>query len=565
MPSIKCGSFALNTVTGNQAVTGVGFAPKVVKFMVTARTADGTGNHLQFSYGMMTSSLKRCCSVFSKTAVATTVCRRNASTSQCIELIDDTGTIVSAQPVSMDSDGFTININTTPGTAYLVEYEAIGGSDLSVDLSTITLGTVTGSISKTGLGFQPDCIEAFACGSTSTSVTNGLTFSLGFYDGTNQACSGIGQKDAVGTTVANKTLVADKVIRCPYDDAEYQAVSATSMNSDGYTLNRVTVQATSTDIYVLAMKATAAGSFAVGTDIWKTSTGTKATTVAGMLVLGVALAGVHNNGSTIESAAIQLCLGLASGAGADVCADMTDRDNVATSRSRTAIHTGKVAQVRLASADTVLVEADLSAFASGSFTLDYTTVDTGQKFLFRAIGAANQTLTSGTATSQSSAVAPTVTPGASSQAPPAVSSQSSAVAPTRTATVTLVPGAASCASSTAAPTLTPGAATLAASAISSQSSAIAPTLIPGRATLVVPAASSATSAVAPTVTAVVSLVVGAATATCSVIAPTIRGVAIAIMSMILYIRRQWDGTASVTREAKTRHYITTEADFDVER
>ncbi len=54
-------NFAINTSTGNQSITGVGFEPKIVIFYGTHLTADGVVVHNAFACGAGISSTSRFC------------------------------------------------------------------------------------------------------------------------------------------------------------------------------------------------------------------------------------------------------------------------------------------------------------------------------------------------------------------------------------------------------------------------------------------------------------------------------------------------------------------------
>lgn len=109
--------------TGNKSVTGLGFKPRLVEFSLmpiegsnTAIVLGGGGmspsKQYAYSYSIGTESASR----FS-----------NSSTSLCIGRISTAGTSfsMSAEYVSMDDDGFTINVITaSTGAISGVEYKA---------------------------------------------------------------------------------------------------------------------------------------------------------------------------------------------------------------------------------------------------------------------------------------------------------------------------------------------------------------------------------------------------------------------------------------------------------
>ena len=112
------GVFALNTATGNQSVTGVGFQPDVVIFLPTNLTADGVGSDAYLNIGAaVSSSARKTFSSTSEDGQATTDTSRE-SYDLCISQ-NNPGSSSSdylADFVSLDADGFTINITDAPGS-----------------------------------------------------------------------------------------------------------------------------------------------------------------------------------------------------------------------------------------------------------------------------------------------------------------------------------------------------------------------------------------------------------------------------------------------------------------
>lgn len=113
-PDKRSGGFAIGTVstgvlgsTGNSAITGLGFQPKLVRFtsLMPAGTVSG-----QLSVGAMTASAQFLAAVGDSSATSS----RNSRTDACIGYLGaglSTWNLV-ASYVSMDSDGFTINVST---------------------------------------------------------------------------------------------------------------------------------------------------------------------------------------------------------------------------------------------------------------------------------------------------------------------------------------------------------------------------------------------------------------------------------------------------------------------
>ena len=110
-------SAAVLGTTGDKAITGVGFEPKLVRFTVLP-TASTTA--ILVGQGAMTAS-----SQYYYAGINSGTFGRNSSTSACIAWISGGSSTPSflASYVSMDADGFTINVSTA-NSAFSVAYEA---------------------------------------------------------------------------------------------------------------------------------------------------------------------------------------------------------------------------------------------------------------------------------------------------------------------------------------------------------------------------------------------------------------------------------------------------------
>lgn len=125
------GSSTFSASTGNEVITGVGFAPKKVQFTWSA--SDGTGGASNGSrgigFGVMTSSAQNAVVFSVRTGVPSAYSNNNND--RCVfNVAFDTGSSswtprMVASFVSMDSDGFTVN-KTTAVNATLVNWTAYG-------------------------------------------------------------------------------------------------------------------------------------------------------------------------------------------------------------------------------------------------------------------------------------------------------------------------------------------------------------------------------------------------------------------------------------------------------
>jgi hypothetical protein len=170
---VKSGSFALNNATGNQVVswaTGGNWpssaTPKLVLFLATGQTADGTAQHGIGMLGAAASASQRwVLSQASDDAAAAVNSGQSARTNACIVLLSNGTPTVQAVAdfVSFGAEQFTINVTTAPGVAGIqIGYIAFGGADITnVAVGSSTIPTATGNqtISPAGFtGVTPDCL-----------------------------------------------------------------------------------------------------------------------------------------------------------------------------------------------------------------------------------------------------------------------------------------------------------------------------------------------------------------------------------------------------------------------
>lgn len=127
-PAKRSGGYYIGTIsgatlgsTGNKAITGVGFTPKIVRFKVlptagTTSTVDGSGS--------MTSAAQFAHATASSTS-GPSFSRRSETNLACLWLAaGSTSASMAFSYVSMDADGFTINV-VTASSSFPVAFEAI--------------------------------------------------------------------------------------------------------------------------------------------------------------------------------------------------------------------------------------------------------------------------------------------------------------------------------------------------------------------------------------------------------------------------------------------------------
>lgn len=167
----RIGSFVLNTGTGTQAITMVGFQPKGLILMLTDNNSLNQDNtpsnptlYSMLSIGMSDGTNEFCVSSGSKDAAAGSDVGRRAMADKVICDIDppnQQNVNGEADMNSFDADGFTINISNNfaaPASIY-VAYIALGGPALTTYVGTVALNATSGqSTAVTAPNFEPEVV-----------------------------------------------------------------------------------------------------------------------------------------------------------------------------------------------------------------------------------------------------------------------------------------------------------------------------------------------------------------------------------------------------------------------
>lgn len=376
------GSFTVPAATGSLPVTGVGFQPKAVLFFGNRRSSDAatqsSSQNLDMPYfvGLATLSTNR--GVVDSSDDYSAVSAAQATGTQCIRNRNSGGTVqYAADFTSMDADGFTVNFATANATAYVVNYLAIGGSDLTnVFVKSFTSATATGNQATTGVGFQPDAM--ILVGSETVYQVGGIQ--VGFISSTS-ARGALGSSYDGGNTAYQRT---DKAYAAPRGSSTTVGLEAdiVSFDSDGFTLNWGTVQAAGRTIYALCLKG---GSFKSGNFLQKTSTGSQGTTGVGFTPKGLLIASTLKAASTAVSTARQaLCFGGGTSSTARGAINwLNGPANGVAELVRTQLYTARQDNAT----PTLNSAADLTSFDADGFTLNFGTADaTAREVLYFALG-----------------------------------------------------------------------------------------------------------------------------------------------------------------------------------
>jgi len=250
--SAHVGSFNLDssiTAGNDQAITGVGFQPKIVLFWWSGSTATGdsiSGGTISFGFGSAISNSSRFCAAgVSEDGQASSDTYSWISVSECIRIYTDTGTLDGlADFASLDADGFTLTIDDQFSSDYRISFLALGGTDLTnVFIGNKQRDGDLGNCAVTGVGFQPDAVivlSSFTAGIAGG--LNGIQLSLGMATGaSNQGIVSLMSQDGQATTNTrgygyNGEILARTATWGAVCDVRDTFVS---MDADGFTLNQL--------------------------------------------------------------------------------------------------------------------------------------------------------------------------------------------------------------------------------------------------------------------------------------------------------------------------------------
>ena len=259
LTNVRVGEITLNTVTGNQSSTTPGFQPDLVLFWTCSASATSTANGA-FSIGVAKSSSDRMYSCI-------VLDDGNAAGGNPGNVQKDTACIGSLDPatpanqeweadfVSMDANGFTINITDAPGTGWLVGFIAMKFTNPAMcDIFKETQRTSTGTKVTSGLSVIPKGLFAWGgARAASASIDTGATagrFSMGGADGTREGCIAIHDTDAADPTqVAQRPVDTKAFATMTADSTTTAEADLTAFGSDGsLTLDWTTADATAREL-----------------------------------------------------------------------------------------------------------------------------------------------------------------------------------------------------------------------------------------------------------------------------------------------------------------------------
>jgi len=385
--NVKVGTFAKITTTGSQTVSGLGFQPKAIIFYWSRTTANATAAAPRSQgVGFTDCTNQRAVAIAEDDNAGTSNAGRYRTESNVIVILSNgTPTVGSrATFTSCNTDGFTINWAVSEARADIINYIAIGGSDVTnVKAGTFTLAASTGIQNITGVGFQPD-FAMFLQGFTEAvdTASAGLEMGMGFADYNNNQGSILNcVKDAETTNKTKYSLQrTDNAILLSSTACAIDALAAfNGFSSDGFSLNVSDAPAAATPIFYLAIKG---GSYAVGNFSQPTTTGTQTISGLGFQPNSVVLFSHNQVAGTALTGPSTFSIGAANATTSRAAVWGQSR---VVDPSNAAVYTdnSKIMIMRTLSGTggtgTINAQADFAGFTSDGFQLNWTTVDTTQR------------------------------------------------------------------------------------------------------------------------------------------------------------------------------------------
>lgn len=264
------GSFTKTTsaATVSQVVShSLGQTPRAILLWTNGKTNESIGTGFLFGLGMSDGTTSKALAASSTDGVGTSLANRRMA-SKVLTIVDGAGTtLAEADLASWSSSSFTLSWTTNDSTAYVVHYLLISGPHVSAKVLGWTMAVATGSQSITGVGFQPDLIlmahvgAAHTASLPSTSANTGVSISMANAAGESAATCSFSQS-ASGTTSTHRYQRAGKALIAATNVLTKEA-TLTSMDSDGFTLNYSTANASAGQMITLALAGvrSAIGSF----------------------------------------------------------------------------------------------------------------------------------------------------------------------------------------------------------------------------------------------------------------------------------------------------------------
>ncbi len=258
------GNFDMANVTGNQAISNVGFRPELLLFVQAANAVDNTDTaHAQLGLGFATTAGQGTLVSAGTHNLATSASRWQQLTSAAISYINpatnppDTVGQGRASLVSMDSNGFTINVNPAPaGANWNVGYLALRGVRAATgSFNQPAAAGIQNSVST--LAFRPIGLMLASWNLAAAGTLNPGRTSIGVAGGNPAAASNVwyAEASAASPSVTNSYNDATNVISMGPNATITNPAQASlqSLLLGGFSLNWTAADATTRQVLYWAI------------------------------------------------------------------------------------------------------------------------------------------------------------------------------------------------------------------------------------------------------------------------------------------------------------------------
>jgi hypothetical protein len=220
------GHFTARSGAGSQSITGLGFQPKCLLLWATGSVgragASTRDAGIQLSLGVAAAfggtTRQQCVRWSAIDAVTTAREIESISSTQVLNALTVASNgastaIATAALASFDSDGFTLTFAVAT-KALEVAYLAIGGADITAQVSTFLTGTGAGARTHSAVfGFDPDVLITFALPPVASS--GGLGIGVGTRQNLDQWGMGVTAKSGVTTTDTQRAFSPTNLLHLP--------------------------------------------------------------------------------------------------------------------------------------------------------------------------------------------------------------------------------------------------------------------------------------------------------------------------------------------------------------
>ena len=355
--------------------------PVCAMFFLGYGTANGTAvDHAMLSVGVSDFTNIRSFSHVSRDTGGTTDTRAERSATGLITLLASDQSVDGTAIASTITDGVRLTWSDAPPAAYLVTAVLFSSAAFSnCAVGTVTpSGSVDGTASVSGLGWQPDVIVGLYAGSTVNART-----SLGF--GLNDG--GVIQLSAAQASTTNSatSTVAeffrdDRIAENALSPTTVASLQLTSFDSGGFTITTRDSSTSVNDLYYLAAKLQTGISAKLLACTSPTSTGAHSCTGTGWtpqagIMLHTLAPGLNTHYTTVGNVdAYGISAFTASTASSSSIAD----DDATTTANTESITSINPVRLRRASAD--LMTATFSGFQADGANFNYTLTDSTARY-----------------------------------------------------------------------------------------------------------------------------------------------------------------------------------------